>query len=155
MKFKKCYLYKFCFLFFIFIGVQYIWFDGSEEYKNVLKSEMVLIDGLIDNVVCKTSSKRSDYLIIKVKGYKGFFSTYIDGNIRCDFFYEKIKPGMHVVSYVNSRKNQIISLKVNDKILMPLNESLKRMHDAYSNYYMIYFVIAFMFLMLIIKSKDK
>jgi acyl-coenzyme A synthetase/AMP-(fatty) acid ligase len=50
--------------------VKYIWFDGSEEYKNVLKSEMVLIDGLIDNVVCKTSSKRSDYLMIKVKGYR-------------------------------------------------------------------------------------
>lgn len=146
-----------CFLFgavlFLVLGVEQLWFTEPSSYLTEIKKEAKLVSFTIDKVQCTSKNRTSDVLELVAKENGVSLFAHIGGAFNCAFALNKLKEGDLVSSHINVNGGEIMSLNIKGEQLYSLEQYLDEKKANFENYSAIYFVIAFMFIMLFINEK--
>ncbi|WP_112479407.1 hypothetical protein [Vibrio variabilis] len=146
-----------CFLFstvlFLVLGTKQLWFTEPYDYIAEIKDKAKLVSFKVDKVQCASKNRTSDKLELIAKESGVSLFAHIGGAFNCEFALKKIKEGDLVKSYVNVNGGEMMSLNIEGEQIFSLEQYLEEKKSNFGNYSAIYFVIAFMFIMLFINEK--
>lgn len=146
-----------CFLFgtvlFLVLGAKQLWFTKPSNYIAEIKNEAKLVSFKVDKIQCTSKNRTSDKLELVAKENGVSLFAHIGGAFNCDFALNKIKEGDIVKSHINVNGGEMMSLNIKGEQIFSFDQYLEEKKSNFGNYSAIYFVIAFMFIMLFINEK--
>lgn len=146
-----------CFLFgtvlFLVLGAKQLWFTEPSSYIAEIKKEAKLVSFTIDKIQCTSKNRTSDKLELVAKENGVSLFAHIGGVFNCTIALNKLTEGDLVRSHINVNGGEMMSLKVKGEQVFSFEQYLEEKKSNFGNYSAIYFVIAFMFIMLFINEK--
>ncbi|WP_042146372.1 MULTISPECIES: hypothetical protein [unclassified Pseudoalteromonas] len=140
---------------FLCLGINQHINSDPNKYIRDIKERTVFASYTIDALACERNVKTSDTLTITVKENGAKLTGRVGVTVSCDLIKKMVGKGSVVSSHIDSISNELMSLQVNDKWILKYDKYLQNRKNNYSNYSIVYFVIAFSFLMFFLTQYQK
>lgn len=125
--------------------------SNPERYLEEIKNRAIFNYFTVESIGCEKNVKTSDVTLVKFKEV----SSLAKGYWKCEESVERIKVGSLVGAHVDPISSEILSLSNGDKELISYARTLDSKASNYQNYYIVYMVMALVFLIALVKELRK